>query len=162
MFNIGSSLSLLVWIAGTVGWEKYWNWCLAGCLTLRISNTDGEHQIGEKKIMKTRSDRWAFGFGVKRATISRSRKKTRRGDKERGWSGHEFLQRWGRAGSRLHTLRTYSDIWLAILILNNGNWGGARWSANEGQENRKKEKKKDVLQFKWNFRNAWPSSIGRS
>jgi hypothetical protein len=25
--------------------------------------------------MKTRSDRWAFGFGVKRATISRSRKK---------------------------------------------------------------------------------------
>jgi hypothetical protein len=25
--------------------------------------------------MKTHSDRWAFGFGVKRATISRSRKK---------------------------------------------------------------------------------------
>ena len=68
MFKFG--LPLLVWIAGTVGGKNDETRVLAGCLTLRISNTDGEHQSGEKKIMKTHSDRWAFGFGVKRATIS--------------------------------------------------------------------------------------------
>lgn len=30
--------------------------CLAGCLTLRISNTDGEHQIGGKNNENTRID----------------------------------------------------------------------------------------------------------
>ena len=47
MFKFG--LPLLVWIAGTVGGKNDETRVLAGCLTLRISNTDGEHQSGEKK-----------------------------------------------------------------------------------------------------------------